>query len=284
MSCDGQHPPFGQPPVGQERDSKGENARQQHHKGQEYGSVHDHQDHQHQAEGHEQQQAVDPAEGPREITGESSWARHVEFHSREVMRRDRIADGLDGLGDVRRRVHPDEYLGCHGILGCDRWRDSGHALHGSQVLPEGHDGPRLDFRQRILSSEHCDGRDLIVIHEISIPLPDDGCLRIGWKEARLVVARNLADLSEERPADPTCQQPAQDHNDRGDETSCSGFHWSEPTVTGSSEGVVELEFVRMWPNGNGLDLGALESHPGVDQIRCEDIACQQELVIRLQSI
>ena len=250
----------------------------------EYGSVDDHQDHQHQAEGYEQQQAVDPAEGPREIAGKPSRARHVEFRSCEVMCCDRIPDGVDDPGDVRRRVHPDEYLGCHGILGCDRWRDSSHPLHGPRVLPEGHDGPRLNFRQRTLPGEHCDGRDLIVAHEIAIPLSDDDRLRVGWKEARLVIACNLADLSEERATDPTCQQSAQDQNDWGDETSCSGLHRSEPTFPGSSEGVVELEFVWMWPNGNGLDLGAFESYPGIDQIGCEDIACQQELVIRLQGI
>lgn len=64
--------------------------------------------------------------------------------------------------------------------------------------------------------------DLIVAHEIAIPLPDDGCLHAGRKEIRLVVVRDLADLPEEWLADPTCQQPAQDRGDWSDETSRSG--------------------------------------------------------------
>ena len=51
-----------------------------------------------------------------------------------------------------------------------------------------------------------------------------------------------------------------------------------------SDVVVELELVRVRTKPHGVDILTLQLDPGLDQVRCEDIACEQIVVIGFQVV
>ena len=123
---------------------------------------------------------------------------------------DRVPQFGDGVDQPGLGVDAEKGLGGQPVLGRDERRGGGDAVELPGLLDGGAEGGQLPLCQGSGRGEDGDGGDLVVTDEVEVPLPDDGGLGGGGKEARLVVLGDLAYAPEVGPPDPCADEPEED--------------------------------------------------------------------------
>ena len=197
---------------GAEREDRGE----QHGDRQQQRAVDDQQDQEHGREGHEQQDAVDAGERTDQVRGQPGRAGHEGAH----------AFGRGGLHLVPELLDDRFHLigggdGHHELDGLrvlrrDRTDHGAAGLQGLELALERGGLAELRAGESGIAFDHDDGRDLLGVAELGLPVLRLGGLGAGGQERGLVVGGDLAQPTERGAADPGDGQPG-DHQDGGDQ-------------------------------------------------------------------
>ncbi|OLT16573.1 hypothetical protein BJF79_18315 [Actinomadura sp. CNU-125] len=195
---------------------QGEHRPEDDHQWQQHAAVHHQEDQQHDADGDPEEQHVDARERVAEVGLRGGGAADVRACPGHPFRR--LADAVDGLGDVVARVGGDLHDGLQrgAVPRRDRRRrlarDVRIAAQGVEGPPGG-GTPVVRHAAAVAGRPDDDRRDRPVPFERGLLLQDPRRFGAGRQEGRLVVGGDLPEPARERPEHAADDEPGEQEDD-----------------------------------------------------------------------